>query len=89
MERTVVAGKKEKGDTLITLSTHTGANEIHIISPVLDLFGSHIRSSVELTLQELQVANVLVLVEDCQALDCVTRARMKCAIERLYRGYGV
>lgn len=89
MEKTVFAGKKEKGDTFITLSSHAGPNEIHITSPVFDLFGHHIRSAVEQTLEEQQVTNVLVHVEDNQALDCVTQARLKCAIGRLRKGEGV
>ncbi|MDY0289379.1 MAG: citrate lyase subunit gamma [Sphaerochaeta sp.] len=86
MQRTAVAGKREKGDTHITLSTRCGANEIVITSPVLDLFGPQIRTAVEQTLQQLQISGVLILVEDNQALDCVTQARLRCAVQRLQRG---
>lgn len=86
MQRTAVAGKREKGDTHITISTHCGANEIVIKSPVLDLYGPQIRTAVEQTLQQFEITDMLILVEDYQALDCVTQARLKCAVQRLHRG---
>ncbi|MFA5447734.1 MAG: hypothetical protein WC233_05610 [Sphaerochaeta sp.] len=77
-----IAGNKERGDALVTVR-RAPVQSIHIESPVSDLFGHLHRSVVEEVLQHEGNETVQVIVEDDQALDCVIRARLLCALARL------
>lgn len=77
-----VAGKRERADALVTVR-RAPVQSIHIDSPVSDLFGHLQRRVVEEVLQQAGNETVQVTVEDDQALDCVIRARLLCALARL------
>ncbi|MDY0303065.1 MAG: hypothetical protein RBQ65_00280 [Sphaerochaeta sp.] len=76
------AGKRERGDALVTVQ-RSDVPSIVITSAVSGLFGRYHRSVVDAVLKEEKETDLAVLIEDEQALDCVLRARLLCAIQRL------
>jgi citrate lyase subunit gamma (acyl carrier protein) len=89
----VHAGKAQKGDVLVTIHTDNGTDNgplcLTITSSVQGLFGTQIEAVCRQVLQELGVASGQILVEDQQALDCVLRARMRTAVQRLRQQGGM
>ncbi len=81
--RNASAGKAQKGDALVTIHEDCGPLRLTLTSSVKGLFGTQIESVCRQVLQDLGVVSGQVEVEDQQALDCVLRARLRCAVERL------
>ena len=90
MERKISAGKREKDDALVTISTTEGDNpSIVINSPVRRLFTAAQDRIVIETLRDLDSKNLNVEIEDFQALDFVLAARIKAAVNRFHSGESV
>jgi len=81
--RSASAGKVQKGDALVTIHEDCGPLRLNITSSVQGLFGTQIEAVCRQVLQEIGVVSGQVVVDDQQALDCVLRARMRCAVQRL------
>jgi citrate lyase subunit gamma (acyl carrier protein) len=77
-----IAGSKESNDCLITIES-ADKTKIVIDSIVGVFFYDQILETVESTLKEYDVKNVLVLVEDKGALDYTIKSRLVTAIERM------
>lgn len=86
MEISVSAGRKEKGDAFVTASNNgNGKTIVSITSPVRALFSEAQDAAVSRALDELDAGDLVLTVEDCQALDFVITARVKAAVLRLRR----
>ncbi len=79
------AGKREKQDVFVQITTGEDPLQVGISSSVESLFGRAIRESVMEVLEDAHIETGVVMVEDQQALDFVIRARMKTAIDRMRR----
>ena len=77
-----VAGSKESNDCLVTVVENEGT-EIVIESVVAAFFYDQIKTTVEETLKEMDVTNVMVTVEDKGALDYTIKSRLVSAIKRM------
>lgn len=88
MKISVSAGKPEKDDARVTVSDYTGTGPKYSInSPVRNLFASAQDRIVSETLDEMNAADLLIEIEDNQALDYVIVARIKAAVYR-FRNQG-
>jgi len=81
--RSVNAGKAQKGDVLVTVHDDCKPLRLAITSSVQGLFGAQIEAACRQVLQEIGVVSGQIVVDDQQALDCVLRARIRCAVQRL------
>lgn len=88
MKMRVSAGKPEKDDARVTVSAYTGTGpKYSVTSPVRSLFASAQDRIVSETLDEMNAGDLLIEIEDNQALDYVLVARIKSAIYR-FRNLG-
>ncbi len=76
------AGSKESNDCFITVK-ESDKTEIIIESIVAAFFYDQIKATIEKTLKELDVKNVIVVVEDKGALDYTIKSRLISAIKRM------
>jgi len=76
------AGSKESNDCFITVK-ESDKTEITIESIVAAFFYDQIKETIENTLKELDVKNVIVVVEDKGALDYTIKSRLISAIKRM------
>ncbi len=76
------AGSKESNDCFITVK-ESDKTEIIIESVVAVFFYDQIKATIESTLKELDVKNVIVVVEDKGALDYTIKSRLISAIKRM------
>lgn len=82
------AGKTEKDDARVTVSTYIGTGPNYSInSPVRSLFASAQDRIVTETLDDMNAGDLHIDIEDNQALDYVLVARIKTAVHR-YRSHG-
>lgn len=83
LKKTAIAGTLESSDVMVTLAPNpAGGIEIDLQSEVAALFGNSICATVRQVLKEMDVADASVILVDKGALDCVIRARMRCAVCR-------
>lgn len=86
MESSAWAGKKEKGDAFVTVRSNPGNGiDMEISSPVRGLFSRAQDEAVVKALEDLKAGDLVLNVEDFQALDFVLAARVKAAVLRFYR----
>ncbi len=76
------AGSKESNDCFVTVKESTETN-IVIDSVVAAFFYDQIKATVEETLKEMNVKNVIVSIEDKGALDYTIKSRLISAIKRM------
>ncbi|AZS51677.1 citrate lyase acyl carrier protein [Entomomonas moraniae] len=76
-----IAGTLESSDLQVKVSPQDNL-EIVIHSNVMHQFGEKIADVVKETLNKLQVAEGLIIIEDKGALDCAIRARVETAVLR-------
>ncbi len=76
------AGSKESNDCFITVK-ESNDTKIIIESIVAAFFYDQIKATIEETLKELEVSNVIVVVEDKGALDYTIKSRLISAIKRM------
>lgn len=81
IKKEAMAGTLESSDLLVKVSPNTGI-EIVINSEVNKQFGDQIRAVVELTLNNLNLTDGLIIIDDKGALDCAIKARVQCAVLR-------
>jgi len=81
--RSASAGKAQKGDALVTIQEDCRPLSLTITSSVQGLFGTQIESVCRQVLHDLGVVSGQIMVDDQQALDCVLRARIRSAVQRL------
>lgn len=77
-----IAGSKESNDCLVTV-VKSDKTKIVIESVVAAFFYEQIKATVEETIKEMNVENVLVTVEDKGALDYTIKSRVTSAIKRM------
>jgi citrate lyase subunit gamma (acyl carrier protein) len=77
-----IAGSKESNDCLVTIET-SKKTKIEIQSIVGAFFYDQILKTIEDTLSENKIENVLVKIEDKGALDYTIKSRLLTAIERM------
>ena len=78
-----VAGTLESSDVQIAIAPNPGQGiEIDLESDVKAQFGEAIEETVRDVLAEFDIADASVRLLDKGALDCVIRARLRCAICR-------
>lgn len=78
-----VAGTLESSDVQIAIAPNPGQGiEIDLESDVKAQFGEVIEETVRDVLAEFDIADASVRLLDKGALDCVIRARLRCAICR-------
>lgn len=83
LKKSAIAGTLESSDVMISLAPNpSGGIRIDLQSQVAALFGNAIRKTVAQILEEMDVQDALVTVVDKGALDCVIRARLRCAVCR-------
>ena len=82
IEKNAVAGTLESSDALVTVEPAMGGIELDISSSVMNQYGRQIKATVLETLERLGVTEGKVTVVDKGALDCVIRARLRCAVCR-------
>lgn len=88
MKKGISAGKPEKDDVLVTVSTYIGIGpKFSIKSPVRGLFGSAQDRIAAEVLDSTNADDLYLDIEDYQALDYVLAARIKTAIHR-FRNHG-
>ena len=81
-----IAGTLESSDVLVTVTPSPGRGvSIELESEVKAIFGAAIEAAVRRELELAEVTDVHILLRDRGALDCVTSARVRCA---LYRAAG-
>lgn len=79
----VTAGTENKGDALVTLELMSeGARQTELSSKVMSKYGESIKTSIEQTLDSLQIEHARIVVNDFGALDFVIRARIETAVKR-------
>ena len=76
------AGSKESNDCFITVK-ESNDTKVIIESIVAAFFYDQIKATIEETLKELEVSNVIVVVEDKGALDYTIKSRLISAIKRM------
>ena len=81
--RSASAGKAQKGDVLVTIHDVCGPLRLTLTSSVQGLFGTQMEAVCRQVLQEIGVVSGQIVVDDQQALDCVLRSRIRCAVQRL------
>ena len=78
-----IAGTLESSDVQIAIAPNPGMGiEIALESDVKAQFGDSIRATVRDVLAEFDISEASVQLLDKGALDCVIRARLRCAICR-------
>lgn len=78
-----VAGTLESSDVQIAIAPNPGLGiDIELESDVKAQFGESIEETVRSVLAEFDIADASVRLLDKGALDCVIRARLRCAICR-------
>ena len=78
-----VAGTLESSDVQIAIAPNPGLGiDIELESDVKAQFGESIEETVHSVLAEFDIADASVRLLDKGALDCVIRARLRCAICR-------
>ena len=78
-----IAGTLESSDVQIAIAPNPGMGiEIALESNVKAQFGDSIRATVRDVLAEFDISEASVQLLDKGALDCVIRARLRCAICR-------
>ncbi len=78
-----MAGTLESSDVQISLLPNPGQGiEIQLESDVKAQFGDAICATVREVLAEFDIGDAQVLLRDKGALDCVIRARLRCAVCR-------
>ena len=78
-----MAGTLESSDVQITVAPNTGRGiDIDLESDVKAQFGEAIEETVRSVLAEFDISEASVRLLDKGALDCVIRARLRCAICR-------
>lgn len=78
-----MAGTLESSDVQIAISPNPGRGiEIDLESDVKAQFGEAIEATVRSVLEEFAVTEAAVRLLDKGALDCVIRARLRCALCR-------
>ncbi len=83
LKKAAIAGTLESNDVMITIGPNNGGGvEIELESVVAAQFGESIRETVHQVLREFGVTDAAVKLADRGALDCVIRARMRCAVCR-------
>lgn len=82
IKQTAIAGTLESSDVQITVEPCEKGLSIVIESSVMNQYGRQIKSTVEKTLESLEVKNGKVTVIDKGALECTLKARISCAIYR-------
>ena len=85
-----MAGTLESSDAQVTLEPIEKGLELEIHSSVMAQYGRQIKSTVEETLDRLEIDNARVTVVDKGALECTLKARLTCAAYRaagIDRGY--
>lgn len=76
------AGSKESNDCFVTVK-QSDETKIIIESIVSAFFYDQIKATIEETLKEMNVENVIVVVEDKGALDYTIKSRLISAIKRM------
>lgn len=76
------AGSKESNDCFVTVR-ESDKTDIIIDSVVAAFFYDQIKATVEETLKEMKIENVIVTVEDKGALDYTIKSRLISAIKRM------
>jgi citrate lyase subunit gamma (acyl carrier protein) len=82
IEKPAVAGTMESSDCMVMIRPGQGRINIDIDSNVKVIFGDSILATVEEILNEMDIDSLDMEIHDRGALDCVIRARVKCAICR-------
>lgn len=83
LTRPAMAGTLESGDVQISVTPAPGQGiSIDLESNVKVQFGSAIQETVLQVLEEFEVSSASVRLVDMGALDCVIRARLRCALCR-------
>jgi len=78
-----IAGTLESSDVQIAIAPNPGRGiEIDLESDVKAQFGESIETTVRDVLAEFDIAEASVRLLDKGALDCVIRARLRCAVCR-------
>ncbi len=78
-----IAGTLESSDVQIAVAPNPGRGvEIQLESDVKAQFGDSIEATVRDVLSDMEVSDASVRLLDKGALDCVIRARLRCAICR-------
>ena len=78
-----VAGTLESSDVQIAIAPNSGRGiDIDLESDVKAQFGEAIEETVRSVLAEFDITDATVRLLDKGALDCVIRARLRCAICR-------
>ena len=80
--KTAAAGTLESSDAMITVEPGQDKIDLDITSCVFNQFGRQIKATILETLDRLEVTSAKVTVVDKGALDCVIRARLRCAVCR-------
>ncbi|MBN2541139.1 MAG: citrate lyase acyl carrier protein [Bacilli bacterium] len=76
------AGSKESNDCFVTVR-ESDKTDIIIDSVVAAFFYDQIKTTVEETLKEMKIENVIVTIEDKGALDYTIKSRLISAIKRM------
>ncbi len=83
LKKPAVAGTLESSDVQIAVAPNPGRGlEIELESDVKAQFGEAIEATVRDVLQDMEVREAFVRLLDKGALDCVIRARLRCALCR-------
>lgn len=78
-----VAGTLESSDVQIAIAPNPGGGiDIDLESDVKAQFGEAIEATVRSVLDEFEISEASVRLLDKGALDCVIRARLRCAVCR-------
>lgn len=80
--REALAGTLESSDLLVRIAPNEDGLELVLQSDVIQQFGPHIEKVVRDCLARLGILNVLIVIEDKGALDCVVAARVQTAVSR-------
>ena len=76
------AGSKQSNDCFVTVK-ESDKTDIIIESIVGAFFYDQIKATIEATLKEMNIENVIVIVEDKGALDYTIKSRLVSAIKRM------
>ncbi len=83
LKKPAMAGTLESSDVQIAISPNPGQGiAIDLASDVKAQFGDSICATVREVLAEFEISEAAVQLLDKGALDCVIRARLRCAICR-------
>ena len=83
LKRPAQAGSVESSDILVLIGPNDkGGVEIHLESPVKNIFGDKIKSEILEVLEQYEVKDAIVQVTDRGALPFTVKARVETAILR-------